>query len=861
MMHFINSFLPPAVVEAFGWMILHSLWQGAVISIILGLMMILTRKFSAKSRYFIAIVAMLFMPVASVWTFFRYYTPVKSIVTVKVPAVKNDIAVSGGKTQTMEKQAAVATQPAAEPGFTDRMRSYRKYFYQHIPLIVTLWMLGMLVFALKFLGGLAYTQRLKHYRVHPVSDEWQQTFNRLAELLNLKKAARILQSTLVKVPMVVGYFKPVVLIPVSAFTGLSPDQLETVILHEMAHIIRRDYLVNILQSVVEIIFFFHPAVWWMSNMVRAEREHCCDDIAIEKSGDSVSFAKALANIQEQVYYNEKLAVAIGGSSKNLIKRIQRLLNQPNMKTNFTEGFTASCIIFAGIFIMMLNTGSARFTAGENMQSKTGQFISDVQGTLDDTVKTVKPEEKTGKTSNEDKLFELEQEKKAAADDRRLAEQEKLRKYAEKAEMAARMREVEAKKARQEAEKALIEAEIKQKEAEMARLKMLKKRQEAESREDKKLLKEVQEEESEMAMREEEARKALEEARKRKEEAKRAEKEVLHASMEAERAREEAEWEDYENMDYEYDEELEEEILEGVEEGLESMDIDAIVDEAVAGASEGIYGIDLNRIVREAVEGVRAGVEMIDAEVIADEILRGIEAAVYGIDFNVIASEVLSGVQIALDEIDINRIVQYHTQGIPDQEGFAGDPEHLDIILMGVGEWNQWRDENQGLVPDLRGASLSEANLVSADLHDALLDNIDLKEAKLDWANLEGASLQHANLKEATFNGARMMRADYSWADMKEVTLNGMLLRNTTFHGTNLKEADLGGTDLRDSDLSDANLGEANLTKADLRGANLRGADLYEAQLEGAKMAGAVTDSNTLLPLGFDPEAEGMVVGE
>ncbi len=861
MMNFINSFLPHDVVEAFGWMILHSLWQGALISVILGLMMILTRRFSAKSRYFIAIVAMLFMPVVSIYTFFRYYTPAKSVETVGMQAVNNDPAITSGKMQIVKKQVAVTTQPADETGFIDRMRSYSKYFYQHIPLIVTLWLLGMLVFALKFLGGLAYTQRLKHYRVQPVSDEWQQTFSRLAEMLNLKKAARILQSTLVKVPMVVGYFKPVVLIPVSAFTGLSPEQLETVILHEMAHIVRKDYLINILQSVAEIIFFYHPAIWWMSKMVRAEREHCCDDIAIEKSGDSVGFAKALANIQEQMYYNEKLAVAISGSSKNLIKRIQRLLNQPNMKTNFTEGFTASCIIFTGILIMMLNTGSARFTVGENMQSKTEQFNSDILSIFDDTVKTAKPEKHAGTISAEDKLFELEQERKAAADDRRIAEEEKLRKEAGKAELEARMREQEAEKARQEAEKALIEAEIKKKEVEVARLKMLKKKQEAESNKDRKVLKEVQKEESELALREEEARKALEEARKRKEDAKKAENEAMHANMEAERAKEEAERKGFENMEYECDDELEEEILEGVEEGLENMDIDAIADEAVAGAEAGINAMDLNRIVREAVEGVRIGVEQIDGEIIADEILRGIEAAVYGIDFNVIASEVLSGVKIALDEIDVNRIVQYHTRSIPHQEGFTGEPEQLDIILMGVGEWNQWRDENQGITPDLRGAGLSEANLNSVDFHDALLDNIDLKEAVLDWANLEGASLKHANLKEATFNGARMMRADYSWADMKEVTLSGMLLRNTIFHGTNLKEADLSGADLRDSDLSAANMGEANLTKADLRGANLIGADLSEAQLGGAIMQGALIDSHTLLPLGFNPKAEGMDVGE
>ncbi|MBN2212736.1 MAG: pentapeptide repeat-containing protein [Bacteroidales bacterium] len=770
MTNFINSLLPSGVVEAFGWMILHSLWQGAVISVILGLMMIITRKFSAGSRYFIAITAMLFMPVTAVYTFFRYYTPAGSVMTVEAPMVRSEAVVTATNTQSEENRIRPVTLPAAEKRVSGRMRSYREYFYQHIPFIVTIWMLGMLVFALKFLGGLAYTQRLKHYRILPVSDEWQQVFDRLAKMLNLKKAVRILQSTLVTVPMVVGYFKPVVLIPVSAFTGLSPKQLEAVILHELAHIVRKDYIINILQSVVEIIFFYHPAVWWMSKMVRQEREHCCDDIAIEKSGDSVSFAKALANIQEQIFIRENIALALGRDSNHLFKRIKRLLNQPNMKTNFTEGFTASCIIFAGIFIMMLNTGSARFTAGDNMQSKTAQFINDVMGNADDTVKTAIPKESAGQGSAEDRLFELEQDRKAVDAGRRSVEEEKAGKEISKAETEAREREMEAKKAEKEAEKALIDAETEKRE-------------------------------------------------------------------------------------------VEEEIIQGVEAGLEEMDIDAVVDEAMAGAEAGISGMDLNRIVREAVEGIRTGVKEIDAEIISEEILHGIEAAIYEIDLNVFASEIISGVRTALQEIDVNRIVQYHLQARPGQESFRGEPGQLDIISRGVGEWNQWRDDNPGIEPDLRGACLSDANLNSIDLHDALLDNIDLKEAVLDWANLEGASLRYAILKEATFNGARMMRADFSHADMKEVTLSGMLLRNTIFHGTNLKEADLSGADLRDSDLSNADLGEASLVKADLRGTNIRGADLSEAQLTGAKMQGAMIDDHTLLPPGFNPAAEGMVTGD
>jgi beta-lactamase regulating signal transducer with metallopeptidase domain len=833
MIKFINSLLPSDIMEAFGWMILHSLWQAAVISVVLGLLMIITRKFSARSRYFIAIAAMLFVPATAIYTFIRHYTPARPAAVeasaVKAPAAKTGDAVTAVNMPAKENRVSTVSQPAVQKGLKDRMKSYRKYFYQHIPLIVTLWMLGMLVFALKFLGGLAYTQRLKHYRVQPVTGEWQQVFNRLAKMLNLNKAVRILQSTLVKVPMVVGYFKPVVLIPVSAFTGLSPGQLETVILHELAHIVRKDYLMNILQSVVEIVFFYHPAVWWMSKIVRAEREHCCDDIAIEKSGDSVNFAKALANIQEQVLVSENLAMAIGNSSNHLIRRIKRLLNQPNMKSNFTEGFTASCIIFAGILIMMLNTGSAKLSVGENMQTKTEQFINDAYSSVDDTVKTTEPKKPAKAGNAEDQLFELEQERKAAAGDKRLAEEEKLRKEAGKAEKETREKEIEARKAREKAEMMQREAEKAKMEAERAR-----------------------EEEKRAAM---EAERAREEVKRATMEAERTRAEAERAAREAERAGAEVE------NTAGPDDLLEEEILEGVEAGLENMDIDRVVDEAVSGAEAGINGMDLNRIVREALEGLRTGVEEVNADAIADEILRGIESAVYGIDFNVIAGEILSGVQMALEQIDVNRIVQYHMDDRTVQENFRGDPEQLNIIESGVGEWNQWRDRNPKVIPDLRGAFLSEANLNSADFHDALLDNINLKEAVLDWANLEGASLKCAILKEATFNGAHMMRADFSNADMKEVTLSGQLLRNTVFNGTNLKEADLSSADLRDSDLSAANLGEANLIKADLRGASLRGADLSNARLDGAKMQGAVINSHTLLPPGFKPDEAGMVIGD
>ncbi|MBN2613791.1 MAG: pentapeptide repeat-containing protein [Bacteroidales bacterium] len=404
MKQFIENLMPSPLVEAFGHMIIQSLWQGAAVSLLMGLMLLFTRKFSAKSRYFIAVAFFISMPVISVFTFVKYYQAEKHISAV-VPVMTEQAAPARGIIESAKKSQTVkAIEHKVNRDFS--LKTFNTYFSQNIPLIVTCWLLGMLFFMLKFLGGLAYTQRLKHYRTQPVSQQWQDKFKKLCENLKVTTSVKILQSAMVKVPAAIGFFRPVILFPVSAFTGLPAKELEMIIMHELAHIIRRDYLVNIMQSLVEIIFFFHPAVWWMSKTIRAERENCCDDIAIEKSGDSIAFAKALANFQEQFLLNEKLAMAINGNNNNLFKRIKRLLNQPNMKTNFNGGFTASCVIFAGVLIMMFNTGMSEYISRakdpENFNTRKNIPLWSVE----DTSGVITPRHNE-KASPEDMLMDLE----------------------------------------------------------------------------------------------------------------------------------------------------------------------------------------------------------------------------------------------------------------------------------------------------------------------------------------------------------------------------------------------------------------------------------------------------------------------
>ncbi len=386
-MNLIYRILSDKIIEALGLTIIHSLWQGALIAMVLGILMFFTRKFTSVTRYFLSVTALAFMLICPVYTFIKNYNPEPVTYNSTSPARLSDAPVLKRDFTTTPRNNEIIAE-----GRTAKLKSapLKDFFNRHFPFVVTIWFAGILFFTLKFIGALAYTQRLKYYRISQISEEWQKKTRLLCKKLNIRKAVKIYESALAKVPMVIGLIKPVILLPVSAFTGLTPKQLESIIVHELAHILRRDYIINLLQSVVEILFFYHPAVWWINNVIRTERENCCDDIAIAQTGDSTNYARALANIQEQLLLNNNLALTAAGNKNKLLKRIKRLLNQPKMKTNFIEGFTASCIILIGIFMIVLNANAITERTIENKLRNNDKEVTQVEtpslpGDLDSTI--------------------------------------------------------------------------------------------------------------------------------------------------------------------------------------------------------------------------------------------------------------------------------------------------------------------------------------------------------------------------------------------------------------------------------------------------------------------------------------------
>ncbi|MCO6475443.1 MAG: M56 family metallopeptidase [Phaeodactylibacter sp.] len=338
-MNTVYALLTGEVGYALGWTVVHSLWQGMLIAILLAVVLIALQKRSAHFRYLLANFSLLALLLASAATFFSYYQP------------EGEAVAEGGVGQSA---LGAAASRVVEDGAALSLlaRRFEAYFEEHLPLILCIWLLGVAFFVLRLLGGIAYIQHLKHYRVAPLSPPWQQRLQQLAGQLRLSRPVRLMESALVKTPMAIGYLKPVVLLPVGAINGLTAEQVEAILAHELAHIYRKDFLFNILQSLIEALYYFNPAVWWISANIRMERENCCDDIAVALCGNSLAYAKALVKIEEASQGNPRMAMALARKGKGrLLHRVRRILGQPQNKSNIMEKFTTTALLLAAIFLL------------------------------------------------------------------------------------------------------------------------------------------------------------------------------------------------------------------------------------------------------------------------------------------------------------------------------------------------------------------------------------------------------------------------------------------------------------------------------------------------------------------------------
>ena len=159
------------------------------------------------------------------------------------------------------------------------------------PWLVLVWLVGVLALSIWNLGAWVAVQHLKSLTTRPASADVVAAAARLSNRLGLTRSVRLLQSAVIDSPLVIGMIKPVILLPASVLTDLPVAHLEALLAHELAHVLRHDYLVNLLQVAAETLLFYHPAVWWLNRRIRAEREICCDDLAVAVTRDRATYVR------------------------------------------------------------------------------------------------------------------------------------------------------------------------------------------------------------------------------------------------------------------------------------------------------------------------------------------------------------------------------------------------------------------------------------------------------------------------------------------------------------------------------------------------------------------------------------------
>lgn len=356
MTHFLLS---PAVLHPLGLVLMHFLWQGLALMALAWTLMAACR--SAQARYAIAVTTLALMLAAPAITF----------LVVRSRSSVGAWPLAGSSTAAHQVSRTVLRLLAPGGALTSAMPASRHLPRPRTDLYLWLaeaWLAGVIFFSLRAAGGMVALARLRRREVEPLPAELLKMCLDLQRRLGVTRLIRYCESRLLDAPAVIGWFRPVVLLPITALTGLSPEQLEAVIAHELAHIRRLDAFVNLFQTAAETLLFYHPAMWWVSGRVRAERENCCDDTAVEVCGGAADYARALV-LMEEWRTSPRLALAVNQGS--LRARVTRLLGaHSRSRTGRGELRSAGfAVALLGIASLLLAGNSLRGFAHNLLESR------------------------------------------------------------------------------------------------------------------------------------------------------------------------------------------------------------------------------------------------------------------------------------------------------------------------------------------------------------------------------------------------------------------------------------------------------------------------------------------------------------
>jgi beta-lactamase regulating signal transducer with metallopeptidase domain/WD40 repeat protein len=333
-----------SITERLGWVLIHSVWQFAAVAILSTLVVRCLLRASANTRYSFLVFAMATLALSPIATWYAQAPdPIVARDTNQLSEPsrlersakpsRSPQAASGDRLEIPFEQQGSAIE--VESNSTNSplnhqpkparlsLNDFKNVLRPWLAWIVVLWCLGVIACALRPTLSWFAIRRMRRVGTFPVSNELLDVLHRVSRQLGVTRSVQLFQSSVVQVPVVLGYLRPMILLPISLLNNLPISQLETILAHELAHVRRHDFLVNLLQTIVETFFFYHPAVWWLSQRIRIEREHCCDDLVIQVLGNRVEYGRALVAI-EQLRSSSGI-LALSATDGSMLARIRRIV--------------------------------------------------------------------------------------------------------------------------------------------------------------------------------------------------------------------------------------------------------------------------------------------------------------------------------------------------------------------------------------------------------------------------------------------------------------------------------------------------------------------------------------------------------
>ncbi len=374
----LHDLLSRPVFQRVGWALVHFLWQGAVLGSLVAFGLLCLRQRSANLRYLVACAGLLVAAVCPVVTMMCVdpRPAPANVEELPLPIAGSDpfgepfsLTTVGGRSSVVRsKETSVEPQPglspsapvpthsaaATPPPRKDWRLAIDRVLRTNLPWFVVVWFLGVLVLAVRLLAGWLEIRRIARTATLTGCEPWLPVVRRLSKQLGVSRPVRLVKTTAAAVPMVVGWLRPVILLPVAVLSGLAPTQLELILAHELAHVRRHDYVVNLLQVVMETLLFYHPAVHWLSRQIRIERENCCDDVAVAACGSAKGYARALAELADLASNGAEpnTGAAVAATDGSLLDRTRRLLGlrADDRKTRVWRGAGAVALLLVSVLV-------------------------------------------------------------------------------------------------------------------------------------------------------------------------------------------------------------------------------------------------------------------------------------------------------------------------------------------------------------------------------------------------------------------------------------------------------------------------------------------------------------------------------